>query len=160
MEIKITVNKIRYSLEVNPQESLLSILRERLQLTGTKNVCNGRGHCGACTVVMNGKAVRSCLIKAEKLREAEIITIEGLSSQTQGGKLKLHPIQEALIRANAIQCGFCTPGIIMELYALFNNNPNPSEETIKKRLEGHLCRCTGYKPILNASLLAKELLIK
>ena len=157
MEITLTVNGIKHTIVVDSKEKLLSILRERLQLTGAKNGCS-QGHCGSCTVVMNQKAVKACLIKAERLNDANIITIEGISPQIPNGKL--NPIQQAFIDATAVQCGFCTPGIIMELYALFTYNEVVSEEKIKKALEGHLCRCTGYKPILDAALLAKQLLKK
>ncbi|MHA1214897.1 MAG: (2Fe-2S)-binding protein [Candidatus Hodarchaeales archaeon] len=150
MEVTFKVNKKQYTMNIEPKESLLSILRERLDLTGVKNGCD-QGHCGACTVVMNGKAVKSCLIRGKKIDGADILTVEGLSA---GGNL--HPIQEAFIEATAVQCGFCTPGYIMELYALFNNNPNASLEEIKSALEGHLCRCTGYKPIFEAALLAQK----
>ncbi|MHA1329836.1 MAG: (2Fe-2S)-binding protein [Candidatus Hodarchaeales archaeon] len=150
MEVTFKVNKKQYTMDIEPKESLLSILRERLDLTGVKNGCD-QGHCGACTVVMNGKAVKSCLIRGKKIDGADILTVEGLSA---GGNL--HPIQEAFIEATAVQCGFCTPGYIMELYALFNNNPNASLEEIKSALEGHLCRCTGYKPIFEAALLAQK----
>ncbi len=150
MDINIVVNKNKYHLSVNPSDSLLTILREKLLLMGTKNGCS-QGHCGACTVVMNGKPVKSCLIKAKRLENAEIITIEGISDG-----FKLHPIQEAFIEKGAVQCGFCTMGYIMELYALFNANLNVSEIEIRKALEVHLCRCTGYKPILEAALLSQE----
>lgn len=157
MEITFTLNGVKHNLDIDPKEKLLTILREHLQLTGAKDGCS-QGHCGACTVVMNKKAVKACLIKAERVIDADIITIEGISPQTPNGDL--HPIQQAFIDATAVQCGFCTPGIIMELYALFEYNKDVSEEAIKKALEGHLCRCTGYKPILDAALLAKKLLKK
>ena len=150
MELEIVVNKKKYRLDVEPSDSLLTILREKLQLMGTKNGCS-QGHCGVCTVVMNGKAVKSCLIKGKRLKNFEITTIEGISDG-----FTLHPIQEAFIEKDAIQCGFCTMGFIMELYALFNTNPNTTESEIRKALEGHLCRCTGYKPILEAPLLSRE----
>lgn len=150
MELKITINNQDYIFSVEPTDSLLVILRERLSLTGTKNGCN-EGHCGACTVVVNGKAVRSCLIKARKLEKANVVTIEGISSD-----FTLHAIQEAFIETSAVQCGFCTPGYIMELYALLETNPNADKEVISKALEKHLCRCTGYEPIIEAALLAQE----
>ena len=150
MELEIVVNKKKYRLDVEASDSLLTILREKLQLMGTKNGCS-QGHCGACTVLMNGKAVKSCLIKRKHLENAEITTIEGISDG-----FKLHPIQEAFIEKDAVQCGFCTMGFIMELYSLFNTNPNATELEIRKVLEDHLCRCTGYKPILEAALLSQE----
>ncbi len=155
MEVNLVVNGRKYTLTVDPKDSLLSILREKLNLTGTKNGCN-QGHCGACTVVLNGKAVKSCLIRPKKLEGGNVITIEGISPQSPDDKL--HPIQEAFIKATAVQCGFCTPGYIMELYALYERNPNASEQEIKSALGEHLCRCTGYKPIFDAALLAQELL--
>ena len=152
MDLIITVNKKQYHLIVDPSDSLLQILREQLNLTGTKNGCN-QGHCGACTVVVNGKAVKSCLMKTKKLANAKVVTIEGISDN-----FELHTIQKAFIEIPAVQCGFCSPGYIMELYALFSTNINATEAEIRKALEGHLCRCTGYKPILEAAFLAQELL--
>jgi carbon-monoxide dehydrogenase small subunit len=150
MELTIIVNKKKYLLSVDPSDSLLTILREKLQLMGTKNGCSA-GHCAACTVLMNGKAVKSCLIKVKKLQYAEIITIEGISDG-----FVLHPIQEAFIEKAAIQCGFCTMGYVLELYALFSKNLVASEYEIREALEGHLCRCTGYKQILDAALLSQQ----
>ncbi len=155
MEVSFLVNGRRYTLDVDPKDSLLFILREHLGLTGTKNGCS-QGHCGACTVVLNNEAVKSCLIKPRKLEEANIITIEGISPRSPSDRL--HPIQKAFIETTAVQCGFCTPGYIMELYSLYEKNPVVSEQEIKSALQGHLCRCTGYKPILDAALLAKELM--
>ncbi|MHA2296539.1 MAG: (2Fe-2S)-binding protein [Candidatus Hodarchaeales archaeon] len=152
-EITIIVNGRKHILEVDPEEKLLFFLRERLQLTGTKCGCN-QGHCSTCTVVINGKAVKACLIKTAKLDGKEILTIEGISPNSPDEDL--HPIQKAFIETTAVQCGFCTPGLIMELYALFSHNPSAMVEDIKKALKGHLCRCTGYKPILDAALLAKK----
>ena len=150
MQVTFKVNGKQYSMDIDSKESLLSILRNRLELTGVKNGCD-QGHCGACTVVMNGKAVQSCLIRGKKIDGADILTVEGLTTGD-----KLHPIQEAFIEATAVQCGFCTSGYIMELYALFNKSSKASLEEIKSALEGHLCRCTGYKPILEAALLAQK----
>jgi len=150
MDLNFVVNQKKYHLSIEPADSLLTILREKLQLMGTKNGCN-QGHCGACTVVMNGKAVKSCLIKAKRLENADITTIEGISANYE-----LHPIQEAFIEKNAVQCGFCTMGYVMELYALFNIKADATETEIRKALEGHLCRCTGYKPILEAALLSQK----
>ncbi len=154
MEISIIINTRKYRIEVDPDETLLRILRERFQLTGTKNGCNS-GHCGSCTVVMNGKAVKACLQRAKKIDGADITTIEGISPRTLGGNL--HIIQQAFIDTTAVQCGFCTPGYIMELYALFKSNLEATEAEIKEALDNrHLCRCTGYKPILDAALLAQK----
>lgn len=157
MRITLTVNGRTHALDVDPKDSLLYILRENLNLTGTKNGCS-QGHCGACTVVLDGKAVKSCLIKSKKLDGTTIITIEGIIPESRNDEL--HPIQQAFIEATAVQCGFCTPGYIMELYALYEKTPKVSELEIKTVLQGHLCRCTGYKPIIDAALLAQELLNK
>lgn len=150
MDLNLVVNQKKYHLSIEPTDSLLTILREKLQLMGTKNGCS-QGHCGACTVVMNGKAVKSCLVKAKRLENADITTIEGISVNYE-----IHPIQEAFIEKNAVQCGFCTMGYVMELFALFNEKPDATEIEIRKALEGHLCRCTGYKPILEAALLSQK----
>ncbi|MFX0122535.1 MAG: (2Fe-2S)-binding protein [Candidatus Hodarchaeota archaeon] len=155
MELAITVNGLKHTLNVDPKDSLLFILREKIGLTGTKNGCS-QGHCGACTVIMNGEAVKSCLIRPKKLNGAKIVTIEGLSLKSLNEKL--HPIQQAFIKTTAVQCGFCTPGYIMELYGLYEKDLNVSEEEIKLKLQGHLCRCTGYKPIIDAALLAQEII--
>lgn len=156
VDVTITVNGIKHNFkDLKESATLLYLLREKLQLTGTKNGCN-QGHCGACTVVMNGKAVKSCLVKVKKLKNADILTIEGISPKSPTAKL--HPIQQAFIDCFAAQCGFCSPGIIMRLYALFQNEPNVDESQIKKELEKHLCRCTGMQPILDAALLAKKLM--
>jgi aerobic carbon-monoxide dehydrogenase small subunit len=152
INVPLTVNGIKYELDLEEKETLLEVLRDRLHLTGTKNAC-AYGACGACTIVMNGEAVRSCLMKPEKYNGKEIITIEGISNGHD-----LHPIQEAFIKAGAIQCGFCTPGFIMSLYALFNNNLNATEEEIKNVLEKHICRCTGYEFIWDAAKLAQKML--
>jgi carbon-monoxide dehydrogenase small subunit len=134
--------------------SLLDILRNELNLQGTKKGCD-EGDCGACSVIMNGRLVNACLVMANKLEGAEILTIEGLSL-----KEELHPIQQAFIESGAIQCGYCTPGMIMATYALLQENPRPSKEEIKQGLSGNLCRCTGYNKILGAVKLAVEYLKK
>ena len=152
IKVFLTVNGIKYELDLEEKETLLEVLRDRLHLTGTKNAC-AYGACGACTIVMNGEAVRSCLMKPEKFNGKEIITIEGISNGHD-----LHPIQEAFIKAGAIQCGFCTPGFIMSLYALFINNLKATDEEIKNVLEKHICRCTGYEFIWDAAKLAQKML--
>ena len=144
VNIKLCVNGAWYELAVNPWERLVDVLRERLHLTGTKVGC-GEGECGACTVNMDGKAILSCLLLAAKADGKEILTIEGL----QKG-LKLHPLQEAFVTEAAIQCGFCTPGMLMSSRALIDKNPNPTREEIKDAISGHLCRCTGYNQIIEA----------
>lgn len=129
---------------------LSDVIRDKLNLTGTKRGCDN-STCGACTVVVNGKATKSCLFPVEKLAGAEVLTIESLANGRE-----LHPIQQALIDAGAVQCGFCTPGIIMELYALFAQNLDATEDQIKNALNKHLCRCTGYETIWEGALLAQQ----
>ena len=150
--ITMTVNGVRVRVSCTGKESLLEILRDHLGLTGTKEGC-GYGACGSCTVVVNGEAVKSCTLRGkDKLNGIEVVTIEGLGGEDGS----LHPIQKAFLEAGAVQCGFCTPGLIMRLYALFKNNPKASEETIREALSEHLCRCTGYEAIWEASLLAQK----
>lgn len=139
------------------------MLREDLNLMGVKEGC-GVGECGACTVILNGKAVNSCLILAGQVQGCEIITIEGLEGEngepypkgTLHPEGNLHPLQQAFIDAGAVQCGFCTPGIILSAFALLAENPNPCEDEIKEALSGNLCRCTGYKQIIEAVKLASK----
>jgi len=131
--------------------SLLHFLRERLDLTGTKNGCE-KGACGACTVVVNGTARRSCRLAMEAVLGAEILTIEGLAGEDGS----LHPIQQAFVEAGAIQCGFCTPGMVMTTYALLKRKSRPTREEIRRALSGNLCRCTGYIQIMDAVELAAE----
>lgn len=143
-EIILTVNGDKYPITIEANRTLLSVLREELALTGTKEGC-GAGECGACTVIMDGKAVNSCLVLAVEAEGCEIITIEGLAEDG-----KLHPLQEAFIKHQGLQCGFCTPGMIMSAKALLDRNPNPSDEEIKEAIAGNLCRCTGYYHIIEA----------
>jgi len=151
-KINFKVNEKPVSVEIEGWEKLLDILRDYLNLTGAKRGCDD-ATCGACVVVVNGEAVKSCIYPAKKLEGAEVITVEGLTD----GK-NLHPIQQALIDSGAVQCGFCTPGIILELYALFNKNIDATEEEILKALKNHLCRCTGYETILEGAKLAQKYL--
>lgn len=144
-KIEIKVNGKSYELEVAANQLLVEVLREELSLTGTKHAC-GTGECGACTVIMDGKSVLSCLILACECDGAEILTIEGLSQSEE----KLHPIQEAFVEQGAIQCGFCTPGMILSTKYLLDTNKNPNEEEIKEGLAGNICRCTGYQKIFDA----------
>lgn len=143
-KVSFTVNGDSYEVEVEPRESLLDVLRNKLSLTGTKKGCN-TGDCGACTVIMNEKPVNSCLVLAVEAEGKEIVTIEGLASGA-----KLHPIQEAFINYGAVQCGYCTPGMIISAKALLDECPNPTEEEIKLFISGNLCRCTGYVKIIEA----------
>ena len=147
--ISLTVNGIKHEVSVSPDMVLLDYLRRDLKLTGTKQSCDRKGQCGACTVIVNGKAVRSCLTKMTKLDGAEVISVEGLGTPDNP-----HLIQEAFVLAGAIQCGFCTPGMIMASKALLDKNPDPDDEAIKKALARVLCRCTGYKKIVDAVKLA------
>jgi carbon-monoxide dehydrogenase small subunit len=146
--IQITVNAEEYDLLVQPNRTLLDLIRYDLGLTGTKEGCD-EGDCGACTVIVNGKVVTSCLVLAAEIDGAAITTIEGLH---QGDEL--HPIQQAFVDSGAVQCGFCTPGMILTTKALLDEIPNPSEDDIKHYLEGNLCRCTGYTKILDAVNMA------
>lgn len=142
--ISVTINGDLYNVEVEPHKTLLWVLREQLNITGPKECC-GIGECGACTVLMNGKSVNSCLVLAVEADGHEIVTIEGL-----GGPEGLDPIQQAFIDEGGVQCGFCTPGMIMSAKYLLDNNPNPTEEEIAVALSGNYCRCTGYKNIVAA----------
>src|SRR5271157_739496 len=143
-EIRITVNGKPYELSVRPHATLLEVIREGLGLTGTKEGC-GVGECGACTVIMNGKSVNACLVLAPEADGKEITTIEGLANGD-----KLDPIQQAFYEIGGLQCGFCTPGMIMSTKALLADNPEPSDQEIRKGLEGNFCRCTGYNKIFES----------
>jgi carbon-monoxide dehydrogenase small subunit len=142
--IQIAVNGEDYDLSVEPHELLIDLLRDRLNLTGTKEGC-GTGDCGGCTVLVDGKPLNSCLTLALEVDGKNILTIEGVA---RGGEL--HPLQEAFIEEGAVQCGFCTPGMILAAKALLDENPSPSEEEIKRGIAGNFCRCTGYKKIIKA----------
>ena len=150
MEIKFTLNGKSIEVEAPPHWTLLRLLRERLGLTGTKEGC-GIGECGACTVLMDGIPVNACLVLVPKVERKKVETIEGL-----GNREALHPLQKSFIEHGAIQCGFCTPGILMSSKALLEGNSNPSREEIKKAISGHLCRCTGYHQIVEAIEALKE----
>ena len=143
-ELNLTVNGKPYQLSVLPWRTLLEVIREDLGLTGTKEGC-GLGECGACTVLMDGRAVNSCLVLASEAEGKQITTIEGLA---QGDKL--HPIQQAFVDHGGLQCGFCTPGMIMAAKALLDKNPTPTEEEVKRGIAGNLCRCTGYAKIIES----------
>lgn len=144
IKVKFILNGKEFEIETNPNKRLLDLLRDDLNLTGTKEGCS-IGECGACTVILNGKAVNSCLVLAGEIDGSEVITIEGIA---QNGHL--HPLQENFLKYGAVQCGFCIPGMITSAYALLMQNPNPDEETIKEAIAGNLCRCTGYKQIIEA----------
>jgi len=147
--ITFRVNGMDGEVFVEPWKSLAEVLREELGLTGTKIGCD-TGNCGACTVLVDGKTVKSCLFLAPKANGKDIITIEGL----RGENGQLHPLQHAFIEHFAIQCGYCTPGMIIAAKALLDENPNPTEDEVRKGLAGNLCRCTGYVKIIEAVLAA------
>ena len=144
MEVSMTVNGTSYTNDVEPRTLLVHYLRENLQLTGTHVGCD-TSSCGACTIIVNGETVKSCTLLAVQCEGAEIKTIEGMASNG-----KLHPIQESFREKHGLQCGFCTPGMIMSSWQLLERNPNPSEDEIRHALEGNFCRCTGYHNIVNA----------
>ncbi|ADQ15523.1 (2Fe-2S)-binding protein [Halanaerobium hydrogeniformans] len=151
LDVEITVNSKKYNLKVGSQERLLDTIRKQLKLTGTKEGCSV-GECGACTVIIDDKAVNSCMVLTAQADGSEIITVEGLES-----KKGLSPLQKAFVDKQAIQCGFCTPGMLMSALALLKKNPRPSKSEIKTALEGNLCRCTGYQQIIEAvETAAKE----
>ena len=144
LSITLNVNGEERAVMVRPRDTLLSVLRDTLDLTGTKEAC-GTGECGSCTVLMDGMAVLACLTLAVEAEGKNIITIEGLSKNG-----KLNTLQEAFIAYGAVQCGFCTPGMLLSATALLSANPNPSRQDIQKALEGNICRCTGYNKIIEA----------
>jgi carbon-monoxide dehydrogenase small subunit len=142
--ISLTVNGQQYDVAIEPRQSLLQVLREELHLTGTKEGCS-EGECGACTVILDGKTVDSCLIFGLEANGRNILTIEGLATSEA-----LHPVQQAFADFGGVQCGFCTPGMILAATALLESNPNPTEEEIRWGIAGNLCRCTGYVKIVEA----------
>ena len=149
-QIRLKINGLSHELEVKPWATLLDTLREDLGLTGTKEGC-GQGECGACTVLMDGKPVNACLILAMEAQGKEILTIEGLA---QGDEL--HPVQQAFVEIGGMQCGFCTPGMVLSAKALLDEKPEPTDEEIRKGLEGNFCRCTGYTKIIESVRAAAE----
>jgi aerobic carbon-monoxide dehydrogenase small subunit len=151
--VAVTINGEAYELAVEPYRSLLDMLRNQAGLTGTKKGCDV-GDCGACTVILNGKPVNSCLVLALEAQGADVVTIEGI----QSGPDRLHPLQENMMKLGGSQCGFCSPGIIVMAKALLDENPNPSEDEIRFALAGNLCRCTGSTKIIEAvAATAKQL---
>ena len=153
MLIEFTCNGNELRVEASPETRALDLIRDRLGLTGTKEGC-GRGECGACTILLDGRPVNACLLPAAKLQGREVLTIEGISDGTGG----LHPLQESFLDAGAVQCGFCTPGMIMSARALLECNPDPNEAEIVEALAGNICRCTGYAMIIKAVKQAGETL--
>jgi aerobic carbon-monoxide dehydrogenase small subunit len=153
--IPLTVNGDAVQVEVHPHWSLLRVLRDTLELTGTKQGC-GEGECGACTVLVDGIAVNSCIYPVLEAEGKEILTIEGLMGKSN----ELHPLQTAFLEQAGVQCGFCTPGMIMSAKALLDTNPNPSEDEIRHAIAGNMCRCTGYVQIVESIRSAAELIVR
>ena len=150
--LRLVVNGTPHELDAGLEgESLLRVLRDELGLTGTKNACE-QGECGSCTVVLDGELANACLVPAGQARDARVETVEGLA----GADGALHPLQDAFVRAGAVQCGFCTPGMLMAATDLLRRNPEPSEHDVREALCGNLCRCTGYAKIVAAVLIAAE----
>lgn len=143
-DISFTINGEKVSLSVEPNKTLLKMIREDLNLTGAKEGC-GAGECGSCTVIVDGKAVNSCMMLAVEADGKDILTVEGLAKNGV-----LDPLQDSFINNAALQCGYCTPGMLMSAKALLMRNPNPTDDEIKEAIGGNLCRCTGYKVILDA----------
>ena len=147
VKVHLKVNGLAYETEVEPRRTLLELIREDLELTGTKEGC-GLGECGTCTVLVDGKPIKSCITLAVQANGREVTTIEGLE-KSDG---TLHPLQQAFIDHGAIQCGFCTPGMILSAKALLDENPRPTELEVRQAIAGNLCRCTGYQKIVEAIL--------
>ena len=148
--IQLSINRRTYTVEVEPHWTLLDMLRNELGLLGTKRGCD-KGDCGTCTVLVNGRAVNACLYLAVRANSKEILTVEGL--ETDEG---LPPLQKAFLKKGAVQCGFCTPGMLMAAVSLLDKNPSPTEEEVRWAISGNLCRCTGYQHIVEAVLFAAE----
>jgi len=148
VDIELKVNGTNYRLRIKPWRTLVEVLREDLGLTGTKKSCN-EGECGACTLIMDGRSVTSCLVLAIDAQGKEILTIEGLAAGE-----KLHPIQESFLKHGGLQCGFCTPGMVMSAKALLDEKPTPTLEEARKAISGNLCRCTGYQHIVDSIMAA------
>ncbi len=149
--ITLNVNGETHELAVNSERTLLEVLRTDLGLTGTKEGCGGLGECGTCTVLMDGKPVLACLVLASDARDKNILTIEGMAVNGQ-----MHLLQQAFVEHGAVQCGFCTPGMIMSAKALLDRLPHPGEEEVKRAIAGNLCRCSGYRKIIEATMAALE----
>lgn len=148
--VALRVNGKTYEVSVKPNETLLDVLREKLGLTGTKKGCD-LGDCGACTVLLDGKPVNSCLVLAVDAARGEVLTVEGLAENGE-----LHPLQEAFIKYGAIQCGYCSPGMLMSLKALLDREPHPTRDQVMNAIAGNLCRCGGYHKIADAALAASR----
>lgn len=144
ISIELKINAEIYEVSVKPNETLLDVLRDKIGLTGTKKGCD-TGQCGTCTVLLDGKPVPSCLMLAVDVKDKDILTIEGLAENG-----RLHPLQEAFVKEGSVQCGYCTPAMILSAKALLDENPGPTEQEIKEAIAGNLCRCTGYVKIVKA----------
>ncbi len=156
--IYLHVNGSAYEVSVNSEDTLLEVIREKLNLTGTKDGCQV-GECGACTVLLDGRPVNSCLVLAVEVDGCEVMTVEGLIGAVNlDEKDTLHPLQQAFVEYGAVQCGFCTPGMLMSAKALLDESPNPTGIQIRQALRGNLCRCTGYKKIEHAIIRTAEVL--
>ncbi|HZR93990.1 MAG TPA: (2Fe-2S)-binding protein [Gaiellaceae bacterium] len=153
MPLTLTVNGTRHSLQIDTRQTLVGLLREQLRLTGTHVGCS-TGNCGACTVLLDGETVKSCSILAADVEGSEVATIESLSS----GADDLHPIQRAFVSRQGLQCGFCTPGMVLSALHLLERNPDPSEDEVRHALAGNLCRCTGYQLVVTSVLEAARLM--
>jgi len=151
-EITLNVNGMNYKVSVESSRTLVEVLRDTLGLTGTKKSCN-EGECGACTVLMDGRPVASCLVLAIDAQGKKVLTIEGLSEGE-----KLHPIQEAFLKNGGLQCGFCTPGMVMSAKAFLDEHPTPTPPEVRKAIVGNLCRCTGYQQIVDSIMAASEVM--
>lgn len=151
---ELKVNGGIYKVSIKPNETLLDVLREKIGITGPKKGCD-TGECGACTVLLDGRPVSSCLILAIDVKGKDIFTIEGMAENDQ-----LHPLQEKFLDEGAVQCGYCTPGMILSAKALLNENPNPTEQEIKEAIAGNICRCTGYAKIVSAISAAAKIMNK
>ncbi len=151
-KISFTINGTPRTVEVEPEMMLIDVIRDHLDLTGTKHGCDN-ATCGTCTIILNGKAIKSCNTPVRKADDGVILTVEGLAV----GK-DLHPIQKSIAESGAVQCGFCTPGIVMELYGLLETKPEATVLEINNALNKHLCRCTGYEPIQDGALMAQKLI--
>jgi len=148
--LKMKLNGEEVTVQVKPSAMLVEVLRDQMELTGTKVAC-GEGECGACTVLLDGQPVNSCLVPALKAQDREVMTVEGLAPP--GG---LHPLQKAFVERGAVQCGYCTPGMLMSAKALLDHNPSPTEDEVRLAISGNLCRCTGYAKIVEAIKSASQ----
>ena len=156
MRVTATVNGVRHQADdVWPGETLLFVLRERMGLPGSKNACE-QGECGSCTVYLDDTPVCACLVAAGQAQGRTVVTVEGLATKGAGEARELHPVQQAFVEAGAVQCGFCTPGLLIATHDLLRRGGRPSDAEVREALAGNLCRCTGYEKILEAVRLAAE----